>query len=229
MSKQKEAGNSLPQVFKYTDVPIHVRFIELVPWFAAKDVCNVLSLKDPHKVVSGLEEDERQVLPGVDSRGRKNRMIYVNESGMYGLTFRSTKPQAKLFRKWVTSEVLPALRQKGSYKVKQSKSLKPNPREEYRELYEVAAAAAEICGSNAKLGKRLGIAPSTFSHILHRPWLLSPARMKLIERGCRNIVHGGGANTDVDAIESLLQIDDRQSRLYLFNKMKEEACYDSPH
>lgn len=220
MEKEKEAGNSLPQVFKYTDVPIHVKFIELSPWFAAKDVCNVLSIKETHRAVSSLDEDERQILTGVDSRGRKNQMIYINESGMYGLTFRSNKPQAKLFRKWVTAEVLPALRQKGSYKIQQPKALKPDPQEEYRELYELVETAAKICGNKVRLSERLGIARSTFSHILRRPWLLSPERMKLIERGCRNIIHGGSSETDVRAIESLLQIEDRQSRMYLFEKMK---------
>ena len=76
-----------------------------------------------------------------------------------------------------------------------------------------------MCGSHAKLAERLGMSASVFFHIMRRPWLVSDDRMKLIERGCRNII-GAPHATDIKAIESLLLIEDRQSRLYLFDIMK---------
>lgn len=83
-------------------------------WFVAKDVCDVLEHSDPRKAVAALDEDEkgRRKVP---TRGGRQEMWAVNESGLYTLIIRSNKPQAKPFRKWVTSVVLPAIRQTGCY------------------------------------------------------------------------------------------------------------------
>jgi prophage antirepressor-like protein len=95
------------------------------PWFVAKDVCLILGLNDPSRAVNGhtergetgLDEDEKGT-PVVHTPGGKQRMLCINESGLYSLIFKSIKPEAKVFRKWVTSEVLPAIRKNGSYSTK---------------------------------------------------------------------------------------------------------------
>lgn len=84
------------------------------PYFVAKDVCDVLGLTNSRKSLSALDLDEKGVTIS-DTLGGKQEMATVNESGLYSLIFQSRKPEAKQFRKWVTSEVLPAIRRQGFY------------------------------------------------------------------------------------------------------------------
>lgn len=88
--------------------------IENEPWFVAKDLCDVLGLVNSRKTTAILGDDERRVSLIVTPSG-KQEMTVVNESGLYNLIFQSRKPEAKQFRKWVTSEVLPAIRRQGFY------------------------------------------------------------------------------------------------------------------
>ena len=89
-----------------------------MPWFVAKDVCEVLELSDVNKAVSKLDEDEKLIRKLFVS-GQNRDMIIVNESGLYTLIMRSNKPEARRFRKWVTSEVLPSIRATGQYTMPQ--------------------------------------------------------------------------------------------------------------
>ena len=84
------------------------------PWFVAADVCRVLALTNPSEAVKCLDDDEQSKY--CLGSGGSDRVI-INESGMYSLIFRSRKPEAKKFRKWVTEEVLPSIRKTGSYSV----------------------------------------------------------------------------------------------------------------
>jgi prophage antirepressor-like protein len=86
------------------------------PWFVAKDVCRVLDLTNASKAVSSLDDDEKGVTNSY-TLGGEQEVLTVSESGLYALIFRSRKPQAKTFRKWVTSEVLPAIRKVGRYEL----------------------------------------------------------------------------------------------------------------
>ena len=85
------------------------------PWFVLKDVCDALGIKATKDVVKRLDDDERGLTPIEDSAGRHQETTIINESGLYSVIMRSDKPEAKKFRKWVTSEVLPAIRKTGSY------------------------------------------------------------------------------------------------------------------
>lgn len=84
------------------------------PWFVAKDLCRILDLENVARTVSRLDEDERGVTT-VNTPGGNQEMTIVSESGLYALIFTSRKPEAKRFRKWVTSEVLPSIRRTGRY------------------------------------------------------------------------------------------------------------------
>jgi len=84
------------------------------PWFIAKDVCDVLEHSNSRMAVSGLDGDEKGISI-VDTPGGAQEVGVVSESGLYNLVFTSRKPQAKAFRRWVTNEVLPAIRQTGRY------------------------------------------------------------------------------------------------------------------
>jgi|GEM_PF-6565186 len=84
------------------------------PWWVAKDVCDILGLVDTNKAVVALDDDEKGANK-VRTQGGAQEMITISESGLYTLIIRSNKPEAKKFRKWVTSEVLPQIRKTGLY------------------------------------------------------------------------------------------------------------------
>lgn len=86
-------------------------------WFSAKDVCSVLDISKYRDAVSRLDDDESCPLR-VDASTKTE--IFVSESGLYSLVLKSIKPEAKKFKKWITSEVIPSIRKTGSYDSKQA-------------------------------------------------------------------------------------------------------------
>ena len=102
--------------FDFEGRPIRVLDVEGEPWFVAADLGAALELSNPRKAVADLDGDEKGVTVG-DTPGGQQSLNTVNESGLYHLIFKSRKPAAKRFRKWVTSEVLPAIRKTGKFEV----------------------------------------------------------------------------------------------------------------
>lgn len=84
------------------------------PWFVAADVCAALHLPDTHKAVARLDDDEK-ARNSIPTPGGEQEMTVVNEPGLYSLVLGSRKPEAKRFKRWVTHEVLPAIRKTGRY------------------------------------------------------------------------------------------------------------------
>lgn len=84
------------------------------PWFVLADVCRVLEHSNPAVAASRLDDDEKGV-SNVYTPGGTQVLTIINESGLYSLILTSRKDSAKRFKKWVTSEVLPAIRKTGSY------------------------------------------------------------------------------------------------------------------
>lgn len=122
MNKQNEMqATSLQRFFEEnSNVCIRAQVINGEPWFVAKDVCQALLIKNSRDAVSNLDEDEISDVVLTDTRSKngatqRRTVTIVNESGLYGLIIQSRKPEAKPFRKWVTKEVLPALRKTGIY------------------------------------------------------------------------------------------------------------------
>lgn len=109
------------------------------PWFVAKDVCNILGLGDTSRAVEPLDDDEKGTT-NIRTLGGPQEMLTVSESGLYSLVFRSRKPEAKRFRKWVTAEVLPSLRKTGSYATGPASA----SMEQLRELVAVWAMLTEM-------------------------------------------------------------------------------------
>ena len=105
-------------LFEYQDKPVKIKLINEEVWWVLTDICKVLELTNPRKVASTLDPDDVTSSYGVDSLGRKNKMNFVNESGLYQVIFQSRKPEAKAFKRWVTKEVLPSIRKTGKYEVK---------------------------------------------------------------------------------------------------------------
>lgn len=101
----------------HNNAPVRVQMIKGEPWFVAKDVCDLLGLNNVSQAITSLDYDEKNDIITNDVTGRNQEVRAVNESGLYSLIFQSRKPEAQAFRKWVTSEVLPAIRKYGRYAV----------------------------------------------------------------------------------------------------------------
>lgn len=78
-------------------------------------MCEVLDIANPRDETSRLERDDVGTTDTIDRLGRSQQVSTVNESGLYDVIFQSRKPEAKRFRRWVTNEVLPAIRKTGAY------------------------------------------------------------------------------------------------------------------
>jgi len=94
------------------------------PWFVAKDVCDCLKIGNSREAISRLDEDEKGVVLNDTPGGTQNHSI-ISEPGLYSLVLGSRKPEAKEFKRWVTHDVLPAIRQNGGYML-----MRPNETEE---------------------------------------------------------------------------------------------------
>ena len=88
------------------------------PWAAAVDVAKALGYKEPQKAIRTHVDPEDKGVSKMDTPGGNQDVVIINESGLYSLILSSKLPKAKAFKRWVTSEVLPALRKTGSYSVK---------------------------------------------------------------------------------------------------------------
>ena len=114
MRHKKERENAMEemQVFQNEQFgAVRTVIREGQPWFVAADVCNVLDLSNPTIAVSRLDEDERAKF----NLGRQGDATIVNEPGLYALVLGSRKPEAKAFKRWITHEVIPAIRKTGAY------------------------------------------------------------------------------------------------------------------
>lgn len=116
---------------RFREQPIRIYGTPEAPLIVAKDVCAVLGIANPRDALSKLEPDEKGVAT-TDTPGGIQELNVVTESGLYALIFKSRKAEAREFRKWVTSEVLPAIRQTGRYDMRELSRL---------ELIELARSA----------------------------------------------------------------------------------------
>lgn len=124
MEDMMDNKNSI-QVFNNSKLgKVRVSIINGAPWFVLKDVCDILGVSNSRMVADRLDDDEKGVSQ-IDTLGGKQKVLVINESGLYHVVLRSDKPQAKPFRKWVTNEVLPTLRKTGSYNMNPQEN-KPN-------------------------------------------------------------------------------------------------------
>lgn len=120
MTDSKAVQVSSQPVFNFGAHSVRVVVRDGEPWFVASDVCEALEYSNSRSAVADhLDDDERMTVASADShsgkRGGARLMTIINESGLYALVLRSRKPEARKFAKWVTSEVLPAIRKTGVY------------------------------------------------------------------------------------------------------------------
>lgn len=127
-------------VFTSSFVELRVIMIDEQPWFAVNDICSALELVNPRKAFADLDDDEKGVTTSYTPGGTQKLNI-VNEAGLYCLIFKSRKPEAKKFKRWVTHEVLPAIRKTGSYG---NPGWPPTNRATYHQREQLAAAVRQV-------------------------------------------------------------------------------------
>lgn len=135
--------------FDFNETPVRVVDVEGEPWFVAADVCRVLDLGNPTEAVRALEDDEKITLSNSEGNPRAgipHSLNVISESGLYSLVFRSRKEEAKSFRRWVTKEVLPAIRKTGRYAMPMAKT----PETEEDGLNAVIAVLKDLMGAVAR-------------------------------------------------------------------------------
>ena len=102
------------QIFKNEEFgEVRTLVIEEEPWFVGKDVAEILGYSNPRKALIDHVDDEDKGVTKCDTLGGKQKLTIINESGLYSLILSSKLPNAKKFKRWVTSEVLPIMRKTG--------------------------------------------------------------------------------------------------------------------
>ena len=135
------------------------------PWWVLRDVCDILELTSPDKVSERLDDDEltrTKLLSG----GQMREMNIINESGLYNVIIRSNKPNAKAFRKWITSEVIPSIRKTGGYgipQMSQSELILKIAQNNVELERRIAAAESETKAVSEKLDNALDVFTSPTS------------------------------------------------------------------
>ena len=89
--------------------------LEGEPWFVAADVCRALGLGNSSQAIAKLDDDEKSGVIISDPHGREQVTRFISESGLYALVLSSRKPEAKAFKRWITHEVIPAIRKTDGY------------------------------------------------------------------------------------------------------------------
>jgi prophage antirepressor-like protein len=124
------------------------------PWWVCKDICEILDYSEAASAVRILEDDEKGLHKVQTLQGEQD-MLIISESGLYTLILRSNKPEAKPFRKWVTSEVLPTIRKTGSYSM--PGCMKPDKSRHMLDVAREVERASRVLGATISVAKRLGL------------------------------------------------------------------------
>ncbi len=153
------------QLFAFKNKRIRTLIFNNEPWFIGKDVADILGYSNPRDALSKHvdDEDKNSVAIRDGNKGNPNQTI-INESGVYGLIFSSKLPDAKSFKRWVTTEVLPQIRVSGSYQKKEltgeelmakafieAKSIMERQREEIIEMKPKALFADTVAASKSSI------------------------------------------------------------------------------
>lgn len=107
------------QLFNFENHEVRSLLLNNDPWFIGKDVAETLGYTDTNQAIRKHVDDEDKLSRRFDGSGQGREMVIINESGLYSLILSSKLPSAKKFKRWVTSEVLPALRKTGNYQIKE--------------------------------------------------------------------------------------------------------------
>ena len=111
------SNDATHNTFNFDNLPVRTFNKNGEVWFAAADVCAALEINNPRQAVTRLDDDEKGVISS-DTPGGRQEIVTISESGLYALVMTSRKEEAKRFKRWVTHDVLPAIRTTGKYEAK---------------------------------------------------------------------------------------------------------------
>lgn len=100
----------IQKVFDYKNRNVRIVLIDEKPWFVAKDVCDILEIKNVSDTLAKVLDEDEKGIETIYTLGGQQEMSIVNEPGLYSLLLRSRKPEAKDFKRWITHDVLPQIR-----------------------------------------------------------------------------------------------------------------------
>ncbi|MFH0717344.1 phage antirepressor [Staphylococcus delphini] len=103
------------QIFNFEELPVRILTVDDEPYFVGKDVANILGYKNGSRDINTHVDEEDKLTYQISTAGQRRNQTIINESGLYSLIFSSKLDSAKRFKRWVTSEVLPAIRKHGIY------------------------------------------------------------------------------------------------------------------
>ena len=137
------------------------------PWFVAVDVCKALQIANSRDALTRIDDDEKGVVL-TDTLGGKQEVTIVNEPGLYTLVLSSRKPEAKAFKRWITHEVIPAIRKYGGYMTKSLlEQVLENPNKPKADYYD-AFIHPESCTNIRATAKELKVPEKMFTAFLIR-------------------------------------------------------------
>ncbi|HIF09346.1 MAG TPA: hypothetical protein EYQ81_05520 [Sneathiellales bacterium] len=191
-NQKHQAERKIMNTFKYETHQLKPIEKDGEIWFVAKEVCRILGLTYISQAVSSLDEEDKGLYKVHTNKGDREHLI-INESGMYSLIMKSNKPEARKFKKWVTSEVLPAIRKTGSYATPNEKPSLVQRAEMFLEavrrteeldgrvtqledLVEVGSDYCTMTGFAAKRGMKLRTAEAAEIGVNRQSVLASPER-----------------------------------------------------
>ncbi|WP_368862705.1 phage antirepressor [Staphylococcus haemolyticus] len=103
------------QIFNFEELPVRTLIVDEEPYFVGKDVADILGYSNSRKALLDHVDEEDKLTSRIVTAGQNRNQTIINESGLYSLIFSSKLESAKRFKRWVTSEVLPAIRKHGVY------------------------------------------------------------------------------------------------------------------
>ncbi|HCW7869218.1 TPA: ORF6C domain-containing protein [Staphylococcus aureus] len=106
------------RTFNFEELPVRTLEVDGEPYFIGKDVADILGYTNSRKTLSDHVDEEDKLTSRIVTSGQNRNVTIINESGLYSLIFSSKLENAKRFKHWVTSEVLPSLRRTGTYQTK---------------------------------------------------------------------------------------------------------------
>lgn len=189
-----------PQTLNFNGHEFTMILINGEPYFNANEVANTLEFGNPHQAIAThVDKDDIQKMEVIDSLGRKQLANFLNESGLYALTFGSKKESAKKFKRWVTSEVLPSIRKTGSYSIQPQITL-PN----FTDPAEAAIAWANEYKAKQALAIELKAAEPKINHY-----------DKVVER--KNLLNATQVGEKLDGMSAII-LNRHLAELGVYNK-----------
>jgi prophage antirepressor-like protein len=168
LDKEHVAIKPMEQKFIYDALPVRVNTDEHNQlWFTGIDVCNILGYANANRTIKQLlDDDERylEYLPGMS--GQRRRGWKINEAGLYSLILSSTKPEAKAFKRWVTHEVLPAIRKAGIHSIDEAQEYEVLLRNTSLKLSDLRDQKASVQGQLRSIRVEIEAVTAELMHLI---------------------------------------------------------------